>query len=168
MHNVYQTTGPRRPVFFTQRRWLPLLAAIAAALILCAPAAAQRTLLPTTDLKIAGHAITAEIAATESSRNYGLMNRESLPANHGMLFVFERPALVCFWMKNTGLPLSIAFINDQGKVTNISRMQPNTLDTHCPVRPVRFALEMSQGWFSERDIRPGARVDGLPPAGGNR
>ncbi len=162
MYNAYQNSGLSSPVFFAVRARLP---AYIAALLLgmgAAPAMGQAMLLPTAQLMVQGHAVQAEIAATEQSRSYGLMNRASLPEDHGMLFVFEQADKVCFWMKNTPLPLSIAFIDDQGKITNIESMQPQTLQAHCPVRPIRYALEMEQGWFSLRQIGPGAVVENLP------
>ncbi|TEA78150.1 DUF192 domain-containing protein [Allopusillimonas ginsengisoli] len=122
----------------------------------------QAMLLPTTQLLVGGQSVQAEVAATEQSRSYGLMNRSALPDNHGMLFVFEHPGNVCFWMKDTLIPLSIAFIDEQGKITNIENMQPQSLTSHCPVRPIRYALEMEQGWFSARQIGPGTVVENLP------
>ncbi|MGB3288397.1 MAG: DUF192 domain-containing protein, partial [Burkholderiaceae bacterium] len=104
----------------------------------------------------------AEVAATDDSRAQGLMNRASLPESHGMLFVFDNPTTTCFWMKNTPLPLSIAFIDVRGTVVNIADMQPRTLDAHCPTAPMLYALEMRQGWFRERLIQAGAAVQGLP------
>jgi len=90
------------------------------------------------------------------------MHRQSLPGNGGMLFVFESPDLQCFWMRNTPLPLSIAFIADDGSIVNIADMAPQTDDAHCSARPVRYALEMSQGWFEAHGIQAGNRIDGLP------
>jgi uncharacterized membrane protein (UPF0127 family) len=92
----------------------------------------------------------------------GLMHRTSLAPDHGMLFVFDKPATPCFWMKNTPLPLSIAFIDSAGVVVNIADMRPGSLDEHCPVAPVVYALEMEMGWFKERRIGPGVKVAQLP------
>lgn len=125
-------------------------------------AGAQAMLLPTAELLVDGHAVDAEVAATEPSRAYGLMNRKSLPENHGMLFVFDRTDSHCFWMKNTPLPLSIAFIDDDGTIVNIADMQPFDESSHCPVKPVRYALEMSQGWFKNHAVKAPARINGLP------
>src|SRR5690606_29201319 len=136
-------TGPRRPVFFCfdatppcrGSRWRFRSFLYLMALALCmAPwlSHAQAMLLPTAQLKIGPHTVQAEIAATEASRSYGLMNRASLPANHGMLFVFDSVSMPCFWMKNTPLPLSIAFLDTNGRIVNIADMQPHSLDTHCP------------------------------------
>jgi len=83
-----------------------------------------------------------------------------MPVNDGMLFVFEQPGQQCFWMKNTLLPLSIAFLADDGTVVNIADMQPQSLDGHCSAKPVRYALEMNQGWFAKRGIGPGFRISG--------
>lgn len=125
-------------------------------------AAPQAMLLPTTELSIGQQAIHAEVAATEASRRRGLMYRHLLPPDQGMLFVFNEPAVQCFWMKNTPLPLSIAFIDAQGAVVNITDMQAQSTDVHCPTGPVRYALEMRQGWFAARNIEAGATVAGLP------
>lgn len=125
-------------------------------------AGAQAMLLPTAELFVDGHAVNAEIAATEASRASGLMNRKSLPPNHGMIFIFEHNDVHCFWMKNTPLPLSIAFIDDKGTIVNIADMQPFDETSHCPVKPVRYALEMAQGWFKSHNIKAPAQISGLP------
>jgi uncharacterized membrane protein (UPF0127 family) len=108
------------------------------------------------------HLIQAEVARTPAQRQIGLMNRPTMGANEGMLFVFETPAQQCFWMKNTLLPLSIAFLADDGTVVNIEDMSPRALDSHCSRKEVRYALEMNQGWFAKRGIKPGARLTGAP------
>ena len=110
------------------------------------------------------HLIQAELAATEEQREQGLMYREKMPVNAGMLFVFGNPATQCMWMKNTPLPLSVAFIDAGGKIVNIEDMQPHTLDSHCSTRavPVRYALEMNLGWFKQRNIKPGMNIGNLP------
>lgn len=118
--------------------------------------------LPTTRLTAGFHLINAEVASTPEQRAIGLMHRPTMPANDGMLFVFERAGQQCFWMKNTLLPLSIAFLDDDGTIVNIEEMKPQTLDSHCSARPVRFALEMNRGWFSKRAIKPGAKITGAP------
>src|SRR5690606_10571578 len=97
------------------------------------------------------------------ARRYGLMGRQALPANHGMLFVFDRTDLHCFWMKDTPLALSIAFINPQGHIVSITDMQPFSLEAHCPDEPVRYALEMPQHWFLRAGVKPGDAVTPLPP-----
>jgi uncharacterized membrane protein (UPF0127 family) len=125
------------------------------------PAAAAD--LPTTTLTIGNHRITAEVASTPEQRATGLMNRFSLRPDHGMLFVFERPEVQAFWMKNTYVPLSIAFIGASGQILNIEDMAPQTETSHWSKGPAQFALEMRKGWFAERGVRPGDRVDGVPP-----
>ena len=108
------------------------------------------------------HNINAELASTPQQREIGLMFRSVMPANDGMLFVFERPGQQCFWMKNTLIPLSVAFIGDDGSVVNIDDMKPQTLDSHCSAKPVRFVLEMNEGWFAKRGIKAGSRLRGGP------
>ena len=108
------------------------------------------------------HVINAELATTPREREIGLMMRPSMAASDGMLFVFERPAQQCFWMRNTLIPLSIAFVADDGSVVNIDDMAPETLDGHCSAKPVRFALEMNKGWFAKRGIKPGSKLRGGP------
>ncbi|UCE32902.1 MAG: DUF192 domain-containing protein [Burkholderiales bacterium] len=113
-------------------------------------------------LTAAIHVISAEVVATPAARARGLMYRRSLGTNEGMLFVFEASERHCFWMRNTLIPLSIAFLADDGRIVNIADMAPQTDDSHCPAEPVRFALEMNQRWFARRGIGPGARVSGAP------
>ncbi|HEX4235911.1 MAG TPA: DUF192 domain-containing protein [Caldimonas sp.] len=108
------------------------------------------------------HVIHAELATTPEQREIGLMNRPSMDANDGMLFIFERPGQQCFWMKNTLIPLSVAFLADDGSVVNVDDMAPQTLDGHCSTKPVRFVLEMNQGWFAKRAVKPGFRLRGAP------
>ena len=105
-----------------------------------------------------------ELAATPEEREGGLMFRQKLGEDHGMLFVFPESAPQRFWMKNTLLPLSIAFIDDGGVVINIEDMQPLTVDAHASLGPARVALEMNQGWFRRHAVAPGARIQGLPSA----
>ena len=118
--------------------------------------------LPTIELKAGIYRIQAELADTPKAREVGLMNRTSMPTNSGMLFVFEQKAGHCFWMNNTKIPLSIAFITDDGKIVNIEEMQAETTNNHCPKSAVRYALEMNKQWFSERVIVPGTVDTGLP------
>ena len=108
------------------------------------------------------HNIQAEVAQTSDQREIGLMYRKTMGTNDGMLFAFEEPGKQCFWMKNTLLPLSVAFVADDGTIVNIDDMQPLTLDGHCSTKPVRFVLEMNQGWFAKRGIRAGERLLGQP------
>jgi len=125
-------------------------------------AGAANTGLPAAALAIGEHKLTAEIARAPEQRAVGLMNRFSLRPDHGMLFVFERAEPQAFWMKNTFIPLSIAFIAADGRIVNIEDMQPQTEDPHWSKGPVPYALEMRRGWFAERGIGPGAMVKGMP------
>jgi hypothetical protein len=120
--------------------------------------------LPTTTLTVGAHKLTAEIARTPEQQMVGLMNRFSLKPDHGMLFVYERPAPLSFWMRNTYIPLSIAFIGADGRIVNIEDMRPQTDETHWSRGPALYALEMKKGWFAERGIGPGTTVTGLPQA----
>jgi uncharacterized membrane protein (UPF0127 family) len=124
--------------------------------------AQQNTGLPTIELKAGIYRIQAELADTPKAREVGLMNRASMPSNSGMLFIFEQKAGHCFWMNNTKISLSIAFIADDGKIVNIEEMQAETTNNHCPKAAVRYALEMNKQWFSERVIVPGTVIQGLP------
>jgi len=142
-----------------------ILRGLAAAIVLLSSSLASaqiNTGLPTTELKIGIYRIQAELADTPKAREVGLMNRTSMPTNSGMLFVFEQKAGHCFWMNNTKIPLSIAFVADDGKIVNIEEMQAETTNNHCPKAAVRYALEMNKQWFSERVIVPGTVVIGLP------
>lgn len=140
------------------------LAAFALALACVAAASGQgpQSALPTIKLNAGIHLISAEVAASDPSRMRGLMFRESLAPNHGMLFVFDHKAIHCMWMRNTLIPLSVAFVDDDGTIVNIEDMAPRTETSHCARRPVRYALEMEKGWFARRGIAPGARLGGLP------
>jgi len=144
-----------------------LLAAAALAILSSTsdPAVAQaraQPTLPTVKLTAGIHVITAEAATTNQSRTVGLMHRERLAPNHGMLFVFDDKAQQCFWMRNTIVPLTIAFIEDDGTILQLADMAPKSEASHCSQKPVRYALEMEQGWFGKRGIAPGAKVGGLP------
>jgi uncharacterized protein len=125
---------------------------------------AQGVAFDATQLSAGIHLIKAEVAATDRQRQQGLMFREKMANNAGMVFVFDKPGEQCMWMKNTLLPLSVAFIDAAGKIVNIEDMQPQTLDSHCSARsvPVRYALEMNLGWFKHKNIRPGTLIEGLP------
>lgn len=131
-----------------------------AALLLAIDARSQG--FPVTSLSIGVHLIKAEVATTDDERARGLMFRQQLGQNEGMVFRFPEPRPVCMWMKNTLLPLSVAFIGDDGRIINIEDMKPQTEDAHCGKKPARYALEMRQGWFRERNVRPGTPVSGLP------
>jgi hypothetical protein len=134
-----------------------LVAGIAASAGFANPALAQ---MPTMELSAGIHLIRAEVAHTFETRAQGLMYRRSLGPNEGMLFVFPRAEVQCMWMKNTLVPLSVAFMDEAGKIVSISDMQPRTETPHCAAAPAKFALEMSRGWFSARGIKAGARILG--------
>ena len=136
------------------------LRVIAAGMVLLV-AFPARSELPTIPLSAGIHLISAEVANTFETRARGLMYRESLGPNQGMLFVFPQLERHCMWMKNTPLALSVAFLDERGQVISISEMEPHTENAHCAARPARFALEMSKGWFQAKGIRPGARLSGL-------
>lgn len=119
-----------------------------------------QTDLPRVRLQAGMHLIQAQVARTPVQRNIGLMWRQELAINEGMLFVFDSPATQCFWMKNTLLPLTAAFIDEDGTVVNLADMQPQTTTEHCSRKPVRFVLEMAQGWFTKHAIEPGFRIRG--------
>src|SRR5688572_2478551 len=135
-----------------------------AAAFLAALAMAQEPQMNLPRVKLAAgmHQIDAQVAATPDQRMTGLMHRKEMPQHEGMLFIFEQPSPQCFWMKNTLLPLSIAFVADNGRIVNIEEMQPQTLESHCSKEPVRYVLEMNKGWFAKRGIKPGARLEGTP------
>ncbi len=147
-------------------RSVTLRAALAAIAFIATPAAVfaqdgpQK--LSTTKLSAGMHVLNVEVAQTAQEHSIGLMFRKSMPTNDGMLFIFDRPGQQCFWMKNTLLPLSVAFVADDGSITNIEAMKPQTLDSHCSTRDVRFVLEMNDGWFAKRGIKPGMKLKGEP------
>jgi len=118
--------------------------------------------LPTTTLGASFHKIKAEVALTPQQHEIGLMHRTSMGANEGMIFVFERPGQQCFWMKNTLIPLAVAFVADDGTIVNLDEMKPETLNPHCSTKPVRYVLEMNTGWFSKRGLKPGLKLSGEP------
>jgi len=133
---------------------------LAAMLLAAAPAAAQG--LPVISLSAGMHSIRAEVAADMGSRMTGLMHRPSMPANAGMLFIFDESSVHCMWMKNTLIPLSVAFLDDTGTVINVADMEPHSEQSHCATRQARYALEMNRGWFAQRGIKPGLKLGGLP------
>ena len=121
--------------------------------------------LPQINLNVGSHKLTAEVAADDAQRSLGLMHRRMLPENRGMLFVFTDIALHGMWMKNTYLPLSVAFLDRDGAIINIADMEPHVEKTHSATWPAKYALEMNQGWFRKRGIKPGDKVEGLEKAG---
>ncbi len=136
-------------------RCLPLILMFAASLAL-----AQQH--PVVQLNAGMHLIRAEVVSDPASRAQGLMHRKSLPQNGGMLFIFDELAIHCMWMKNTLIPLSVAFIDDAGRIVNIADMEPHSEASHCAAGPVRHALEMNRGWFAAKGIKPGSRLGGIP------
>jgi uncharacterized protein len=135
---------------------------LAAFLLAAAPAFAQQ--LPIVQLSAGMYLVRAEVAADFASRAQGLMFRREMPSNAGMLFIFDESATHCMWMKNTLIPLSVAFLDEHGAVINIEDMQPQTEDSHCARHPARYALEMNRGWFAARGVKPGSRLGGVPGA----
>jgi len=149
-----QTTAAIRTVF-----------AMAMLLLASAVHAQGQPPLPTVQLQIGLYLVKAEVAATYGTRMQGLMQREKMAANEGMLFVFPDRDKQCMWMKNTLLPLSVAFIDDSGVILNVEDMQPQTENSHCSAKPARYALEMNLGWFKSKNLKPGTKISGLEKAG---
>jgi uncharacterized membrane protein (UPF0127 family) len=118
--------------------------------------------LPAIRISTGMHVLQVQVAQTPEQQQIGLMFRKTMGTNDGMLFIFDEPRQQCFWMKNTLLPLSVAFIDDSGTVANIDDMKPQTLDSHCSTKPVRFVLEMNVGWFDKRGIKAGSKFAGEP------
>jgi uncharacterized membrane protein (UPF0127 family) len=141
-----------------------MIKAVITALLLCVWTIGFAAELPQIRLTIGKSSVAAEVASTEGQRETGLMNRRMLPEDRGMLFVFPEIALHAMWMMNTYVPLSVAFLDRDGVIINIEDMQPQTQDTHPAARPARYALEVNQGWFRKRGIKPGDKVEGLDKA----
>jgi uncharacterized membrane protein (UPF0127 family) len=143
-----------------RRRWLAtLLVALATG------AHAQegpQPRLQTLDITAGMHVIRAELAITPTEQATGMMFRREMPGNEGMLFVNESPGVRCFWMRNTLIPLTIAFIADDGSIVNLADMKPQTTNSHCSEKPVRYVLEMNQGWFAQKGIKAGFKLRGQP------
>jgi uncharacterized membrane protein (UPF0127 family) len=143
-----------------------MLRAVAAALLLTAASSALAQDAPTEfrviQLTAGIHVIRAEVAVESSERERGLMFRKQLGANQGMVFLFDQPAVQCMWMRNTLIPLSVAFIDNDGRVINVEEMAAQTDDNHCAAKPARYALEMNKGWFAKHGIPAGAKISGLP------
>ena len=119
-----------------------------------------QTQLQRTTLNAGMHLIQVQLAQDFEQRQIGLMWRKEMPQNEGMLFVFDQPAVQCFWMRNTLLPLTAAFVSDDGSIVNLADMKPMNDDSHCSKKPVRFVLEMNQGWFAKRNIQAGFKLSG--------
>jgi len=118
--------------------------------------------LPRIKLNAGMFLIDTQVAQTPEQREIGLMFRQKMPQGEGMLFVFEVPAEQCFWMKNTALPLTAAFVAEDGTIVNLADMKPQTTDSHCSKKPVRFVLEMNQGWFQKKGIKADSKLGGAP------
>ena len=117
--------------------------------------------LPRIKLQAGMYQIDTQVAQTPEQRSIGLMFRQNMPQHEGMLFVFEQLGVQCFWMKNTLLPLTAAFVADDGTIVNLADMKPQTTDSHCSEKPVRFVLEMHQGWFTKKGLKAGSRLAGM-------
>ncbi len=122
---------------------------------------AQQSALPKVELTVGMYRIEAELAATPETREIGLMQRKTMPTNQGMVFVFPQLFKHCMWMRNTLIPLSVAFLDEQGVIINIEDMQPQTESNHCAAREARYALEMNLGWFKSRGFKAGVTIAGL-------
>jgi uncharacterized membrane protein (UPF0127 family) len=118
--------------------------------------------LPRLTLSAGIHQIEVQAALTPEQQSAGLMFRKEMPQQEGMLFVFQSPSKLCFWMKNTLIPLTAAFISDDGVIVNLEDMKPQTTESHCAAKPVRYVLEMNQGWFAKKGIRAGSKLAGKP------
>ena len=151
---------PHRLFSVLPRTWLLAVAFMASGL----PALAQTAQmnLPHTRLSAGMHLLDVQLAQTPQERQTGLMFRKDMPQHEGMLFIFEQPATQCFWMRNTLIPLTAAFVADDGTIVNLADMKPQSDDSHCSLKPVRFVLEMNQGWFAKRNIQPGYKLGGAP------
>jgi len=134
---------------------------LALLILVAAPAPAQPQ-QPVVQLNAGMHLVRAEVVSDYATRGQGLMHRKSLAQNAGMLFIFDEASVHCMWMKNTLIPLSVAFIDDRGAIVNIADMEPHSETSHCAGQPVRYALEMNRGWFAARGIKPGSCLGGIP------
>ena len=143
----------------TRRAWRSLCAGLVIFVGIAMPAWCQPQLdLPRVQLSAGMFLISAQIASTPRQREIGLMHRTEMPGSEGMLFVFEKPGIQCFWMKNTPLALTAAFVADDGRIVNLADMQPMSARSHCSKEPVRFVLEMNQGWFAKKGIAAGFQL----------
>lgn len=149
---------------FDRRAALRVLAA--GFLVFAAAQAAADAKLRTTAIKVGRHALRVEVVATDAERQKGLMFRKSLGRNDGMLFVFDEPAYHSMWMKNTFIPLSVAFVDAKGEILNILDLEPHSPETRMSAGPASYAIETNRGWFAERGLKAGDRVTGLPPPRG--
>ena len=129
----------------------------------CAVSLAQAE-MPRLELTAGFYRIDAEVAADNDNRMQGLMHRKAMGPQQGMLFVFPQAAVHCMWMRNTFIPLSVAFLDEQGRILNIEDMEPQTENNHCAAKPARFALEMNKGWFAQKGIKAGMKLNGIEKA----
>ena len=153
--------SPRRPKMLALAQRAGCLALV----VLSTLAAAQddpQMNLQRTALQAGMHRIDAQVALTPEQRQIGLMWRKAMPAHEGMLFIFDAPSKQCFWMKNTLLPLTAAFVDEDGTIVNLEDMKPQTTDPHCSAKPVRYVLEMNKDWFVKKGIKAGAKLTGVP------
>jgi uncharacterized membrane protein (UPF0127 family) len=142
-----------------KRALIPLL--LAGLALSAASQDSPQTNLPRIKVQAGMYQIDTQVAQTPEQRSIGLMYRSEMPQHEGMLFVFEQPATQCFWMKNTLLPLTAAFVADDGTIVNLADMKPQSTDAHCSDKPVRFVLEMHQGWFVKKGLKAGSRLSGV-------
>ncbi|MDE2369392.1 MAG: DUF192 domain-containing protein [Burkholderiales bacterium] len=144
----------------TSTLWIAALLALASA-----PAPAQdrpQPRLPLIEISAGMYRIQAEVAISEAQQQTGMMFRRTMGENEGMLFANDEPGLRCFWMHNTLIPLTAAFVDDDGTIVNLADMAPQTDTSHCSIKPVRFVLEMRQGWFAKRGLKAGLKLRGRP------
>jgi uncharacterized protein len=147
------------------QRTFGLLALLMCAAGYTASAAAQdepQMKLQRVTLSAGMHQIDTQLAQTPEQRQTGLMWRKEMPQHEGMLFIFEQPSQQCFWMKNTFLPLTAAFVADDGTIVNLEDMKPQTTEPHCSAKPVRYVLEMNKGWFAKKGLKAGSKLAGEP------
>ena len=141
-------------------------AALLSLLLACCPLAQAQSgpqpRLRSIDITAGIHIIKTELAVTPEQQQTGMMFRRVMGTNEGMLFVNDEPGVRCFWMRNTLLPLTIAFIADDGTIVNLADMDAQSEASHCSARPVRFALEVNRGWFAKRGLKAGLRLQGPP------
>ena len=152
----------RRPALALAAGLLALLGAALAPQVRAEDQPQPQLQLPRTELRAGMFRIDAQVAQTFNERQTGLMHRKEMPAHEGMLFVFEQPGRQCFWMKNTLLPLTAAFVADDGTIVNLADMQPLSEASHCSAQPVRYVLEMNQGWFAHKNLKAGTKLTGRP------
>ena len=170
MKNSLDKTSPQRTQKNGRARWLALASTTLIALASVSsmtPAMARDEGQPQMNLRrvelTAGmYRIDTQLAQTPQQREIGLMFRKEMPQQEGMLFIFDVPGVQCFWMRNTLLPLTAAFVADDGTIVNLADMKPMSDDSHCSAKPVRYVLEMNKGWFAKRGIQAGAKLSGAP------